>query len=243
EAYRLTLVYEYYTSQSYAARDQLFLTRMVSAGDFNLENYITEIRNDFLSFEEVYGNPDTRVIQISLRDDLFDIPRVGSNGKPLGVNSRAAIMRDLLRDPQYLNSDGYLTVPFSTRLQSVSPLTRNHKIFYVEANVEGNDIGDFVGRVYLRQRGTSTVDTVDGGQLFYRFPQRTAVINPYFNSIREFTQEPGVYRSFRLRDLPLINDTWELIFNQRDEEANLDINFDQLTDIKLYIFYTDFTVY
>lgn len=243
EAYRLTLVYEYYTSQSYAARDQLFLTRMVSAGDYNLENYIIELRNEFLAFEEVYGNPDLRVLQVSLQDDILGIPRVGEDGTALRVDERVALMRAALRDPQYLNEDGYIAIPFSTRLDSLSPLTRNHKIFYVEANVEGNDVGDYLGRVYLRQRGTSTVDTIGGGRSYFRFPQRTAVINPYFNSTREFSQEPGVYRSYRLRDMPLVNDTWELVFNQRDEAVNLDINLDQLTDIKLFVFYTDFTVF
>ncbi|MEQ8981990.1 MAG: hypothetical protein RL846_28845, partial [Deltaproteobacteria bacterium] len=243
EAYRLTLVYEYYTSQSYAPRDQLFLTRMVSAGDYNLENYIIELRNDFLAFEEVYGNPDLRVLQVSLQDDILGIPRIGDDGRALRVDERVARMREALRDPQYLDTNGYIAIPFSTRLDALSPLTRNHKIFYVEANVEGNDVGDYLGRVYLRQRGTSTVDTIAGGRSFYRFPQRTAVINPYFNSTREFSQEPGVYRSYRLRDMPLVNDTWELVFNQRDEAVNLDINLDQLTDIKLFVFYTDFTVF
>lgn len=245
EAYRLTLVYEYYTSQSYAARDQLFLTRMVSFGDYNLENYVADLYNAFLAFEEVYGNPDLRVAQLSLVDDIFEIPRVDEAGAPLSADERAARMRARLLDPQYLNRDGYIAVPFATRLAAVSPVTRNHKIFYVEANLEGNDNGDFIGRVYLKQRGTSTIHDIDGGSSFYRFPNRTAVINPAFNAQRpvELSQSTEVYRSYRLRDLPLVNDHWELIFNHRDEAANLDINVAELTDIKLYVFYTDFTVY
>lgn len=245
EAYRLTLVYEYYTSQSYAARDQLFLTRMVSFGDYNLENYVADLYNAFLAFEEVYGNPDLRVQQLSLVDDVFRIPRVDESGAPLSADARAARMRALLLDPQYLNRDGYIAVPFSTRLTEVSPVTRNHKIFYVEANLEGNDNGDFIGRVYLKQRGTSTIHNIGGDSSFYRFPNRTAVINPAFNAQRpvELSQATEVYRSYRLRDLPLVNDHWELIFNHRDEAANLDINLAELTDIKLYVFYTDFTVY
>ena len=34
---------------------------------------------------------------------------------------------------------------------------------------------------------------------------------------------------------------WELVFNKRDEQVNLDIDLNALTDIKLYIYYTDFT--
>lgn len=245
EAYRLTLVYEYYTSQTYAARDQLFLTRMVSFGDYNLENYVADIYNAFLGFEEIYGNPDLRVAQLSLVDHIFEIPRVDESGAPLSADERAARMRARLLDPQYLNREGYIAVPFSTRLAEVSPVTRNHKIFYVEANLEGNDNGDFIGRIYLKQRGTSTIHNIDGDNSYFRFPNRTAVINPAFNAQRpvELSQATEVYRSYRLRDLPLVNDHWELIFNHRDEAANLDINVAELTDIKLYVFYTDFTVY
>jgi hypothetical protein len=84
---------------------------------------------------------------------------------------------------------------------------------------------------------------VDDERKFYRFPERTAVLNPFFNSTREFAQSPEVYRSHRLRDRPVVNNNWELIINQRDEEVNKDIDLNALTDIKLYVYYTDFTVY
>ena len=243
EAYRLTLVYEYYTSQSYAAREQLFLIRMVSAGDYNLENYIFELRNAFIAFEESFGNPDVRVEILSLRDHLLRIPRVARDGTPLGIDARARMMRAELLDPKMLNADGYITIPFSTDIQRLSPLTRNHKVLYIESNIEGNSNGDYLGRLYLRQSGTSTIHTVEDERQYYRFPERTAVLNPFFNSTREFAQSPEVYRSYRLRDRPVVNNNWELIINQRDEEVNRDIDLNALTDIKLYIFYTDFTVY
>ena len=120
EAYRLTLVYQYYSSTSYAALDQLFLTRMVSAGDYNLENYVYELRNAFNAFEEEFGNPDTRVILVSLRDDILKIPRLGTDGQALSIDERAALMRAELNDPNLLNSDGYLTLPFATNLEELS---------------------------------------------------------------------------------------------------------------------------
>ena len=113
----------------------------------------------------------------------------------------------------------------------------------MEANIEGNNNGDFLGRLYLRQVGTSTVRTVEDEFAYYRFPNRTAVLNPFFNATREFGQSPEVYRNFRMRDRPLVNNNWELIINQRDEFVNQDIDLNALTDIKLYVFYTDFTVY
>ena len=152
-------------------------------------------------------------------------------------------MRAELLDPKMLNADGYITIPFSTDIQRLSPLTRNHKVLYIESNIEGNSNGDYLGRLYLRQSGTSTIHTVEDERQYYRFPERTAVLNPFFNSTREFAQSPEVYRSYRLRDRPVVNNNWELIINQRDEEVNRDIDLNALTDIKLYIFYTDFTVY
>ena len=243
EAYRLTVVYEYYTSTSYINRDQLFLIRMVSSGDYNLENYINDIKNAFIAFEETYGIPELRVEMISLRDDILNIPLVDSDGTALSIDDRSTLLRERLKDPGLLNANGYLSVPFRTNIERLSPLTRNHKIFYVESNIEGNDNGDFLGRLYLRQVGTSVIRSIDNEYQYYRFPPRTAVINPFFNGIRQFSQSNEIYRSYRLREFPLVNTDWELIINQRDEAVNQDINLDELTDIKLYVFYTDFTVY
>lgn len=243
EAYRLTIVYEYYTSTSYINRDQLFLIRMVSSGDYNLENYIYDIKNAFIAFEETFGIPELRVEMISLRDDILNIPLVGDDGTALSIDDRSAMLRERLQDPGLLNSNGYLSIPFRTNIERLSPLTRNHKIFYVESNIEGNDNGDFLGRLYLRQVGTSVIRSIENEYQYYRFPPRTAVINPFFNGIRQFSQSNELYRSYRLREFPLVNTDWELIINQRDEAVNQDINLDELTDVKLYIFYTDFTVY
>jgi hypothetical protein len=52
---------------------------------------------------------------------------------------------------------------------------------------------------------------------------------------------PEVYRNNRLRDRPYVNSNWELVFNQVDEQVNRDININSLSDIRLYIYYTDFT--
>jgi hypothetical protein len=50
-----------------------------------------------------------------------------------------------------------------------------------------------------------------------------------------------IYRSDRLRDRPYVNSNWEIVLNQVDELVNKDINLKGLTDIRLYIHYTDLT--
>ena len=103
----------------------------------------------------------------------------------------------------------------------------------------GSDIGDIVGRVYLRQRGTGTVRGLSNDKQFYAFPEILAVVNPFFNGQRVFTSE--IYRNDRLRDRPFANTHWELVLNQLDETVNQDINLNSLTDVRVYVYYTDFT--
>jgi len=242
EAYRATRVFEYYTSQSYAAKEKLFLIRMISRGEYNLENYLVELQNDFREFQETYGNPDTRVAILSLRDDILAIPRSkaeGTGSVAMDQSERVEQFRAALTDVKRLDENGYLAFPFSTSLDFLSPLTRNHKVLYVEAELVGSDVGDTLGRIYLRQQGTSVVRALAGDKQFMRMPERTAVLNPFFNGVRVFT--PDVYRSYRLRDRPLVNTAWELVLNQRDERVNQDVNLQSLTDVRLYVYYTDFT--
>ncbi|MCA9547219.1 MAG: hypothetical protein KC613_22610, partial [Myxococcales bacterium] len=239
EAWRLTRIYEYYTAQTYAEQDRLFFIRLVGRGDDNLDNYLTDLSNAFNAFEEEAGLPDSRVLLVSLKDDILKVPHVDDAGNPLSPGERTARMREALRDPKYLDEQGFITLPFNTDLADVSPLTRNHKLFALEAEIIASDFGDHVGRLYVSQRGTGVVRNADDGLDFYRLPARTAVINPFFNGSRFF--DPTIYRNFRLRDRPLVNTAWELVINLRTEQANADLDLQSLTDVRLFVYYTDFT--
>ncbi|MFW5878184.1 MAG: hypothetical protein ACOCVR_00050 [Myxococcota bacterium] len=239
EAYRATKVYEYYTSQCYARRDDLFLVRMIGYGDHSLESYMAELTEAFYAFEEWYGHPDTRVALLSLRDDILAIPRLGDDGEALSEEDRLMLLREQLRDVSRLDENGYLTIPFSTRFDVLSPMTGNHKIRAVEVEVVGSDVGDLLGRVYLRQSGTGVVRALDGEKNYYGFPGRTAVINTFFNGEKVF--DDAVYQNLRLRDRPFVNTHWELVINQKDEMVNKDVNLGSLSDVRLYVTYTDFT--
>ncbi|MBT9554957.1 MAG: hypothetical protein IV100_02960 [Myxococcales bacterium] len=239
EAYRLTKVYEYYTSTSYAHLGKLFFVRMIAHGTPSLENYLDDLEDAYFDFGETYGNPDLRVEVVSVRDDILKIPRLGAAGKVFSQAERVEEFRKRLADPTRLDELGYLTLPFTVPLVQLSPLTRNHKLAWVEAEVIGSDVGDTVARVYLRQAGTSTIRPLVGELQFLRFPERNAVVNVFFNGARLF--DPQVYRNERMRDRPLVNSQWELVVNQADELANTDINLGSLTDIRLYLYYTDFT--
>ena len=239
EAYRATRVFEYYTSQSWAARSELFLVRMIANGDFPLEAYLDELEDAFVEFEETYGNPDLRVAVVSLRDDVLRIPRLDELGVALSAAERTRRFRERIGEPSLLDDRGYRSMSFSTSVEALSPLTRNHKIRWVEAEVVGDGVGDALGRVYLSQLGTGVVRGVDGTYGYYGFPARTAVLNPFFNGVRELAED--VYRSERLRDRPFVNTAWTLVLNQKDEQVNLDIDLASLTDVRLYLYYTDFT--
>lgn len=238
-AYQATKVYEYYSSQSYAHLGDLFLVRMVNYGDYNLNNYLTQLQDSFLSFQQDFGNPDNRVEIISLRDDVFDIPRLDNAGLPVTQAARIQQFQQKLKDVSLLDEQGYLTVPFATTISRLSPVTRNHKVRRLEAEIIGSDIGDTVGRIYVRQKGTGVVKAVTGKSIYYRFPPLTAVLDPFFNGVRVFT--PEVYSNDRMRDRPVSNSRWDLVINQKDEAANMDINLNSVTDVRLYLYYTDFT--
>lgn len=239
EAYRATLVFEYYTSQTYVAREQLYLIRLAASGEYNLENYLTDLYSAFIDFEDEYGTAARRVAVLSLRDDILRVPRIGDNGRALDETERVEIMRERLQDPEYIDENGDLVVRFSTDFDLVSPATRLHRIDYLEADVSGRSVGDSLGRVYVRMLGTGTISALDESRRFYRFPQRTAVINTFFQGHRFY--EPDVYKNDRLRFRPVVNTDLELVINQRTEAVNQDIDLASLNDIRLYIHYTDFT--
>jgi hypothetical protein len=225
---------------------------MVDGGDYNLRRYLADLDDAYFEFEDGRGNPDTRVARISVRDDVLKIPRYARDGSsaPLTLEQRVGLFREQLRDPALLDNNGWLTLGFNTSFDQLSPITYNHKVLFIEVEMFGDTGGDPIGRVYLRQVGTGVVGDAHGGRSFYAFPRRTAVINPVLNGNRDYGQDSdgaiagptrSIFRSFRFRERPVVNTNWELVFNQRSEEVNEDINLGGLDDIEVHIFYTDFT--
>lgn len=239
DAFRATRVFEYYTGQSYADTKLLFEARLVGRGENSVENYVNDLERDLRTFEERFGRPSPRLMIVSMKDDVFRIPRVDVDGKALTGDVRETLFRSRLGDIALLDARGYITVPFSTELDRTSPLTAVHKLTGVEVDLLGTGLGDSVGRVYLTARGTGTVRTLEQDLVFHRFPAITAVVNPTFGGAR--TNDPSLYRNTRLQDRPLVNTNWELGLNQRDEFENQDIRLNGMTDIKMYFYYEDFT--
>ncbi|MBM4781271.1 MAG: hypothetical protein GQE15_26600 [Archangiaceae bacterium] len=237
-AFRLTRVYEYYTSQSYQKKEQLFLIRMVTAGQYNLENYLLELDNAFNDFEEQFGNPDVRVLSLSLMDDIFKIPLLETSRAAIGGNTRKDLFTARLSDVALRDANGYIVIPFSTSLAQLSPLTRNHKVRHVEVDLQGVAT-DPVARVYLRMSGTGSVRKVDDDVSYYLFDSRLGVVNASINGVKTF--DPDIYRNYRFRDRPLVNTRWELVLNTRDEPANRDIQLQSLNDVRILFYYSDFT--
>jgi hypothetical protein len=239
EAYKATKVFEYYTSQSYAKKNDLFLVRMVNHGDTSLEKYLAELADAYQEFGELYGVPDQRVAILSLRDDILKVPFSGPDGVPYTEAQRVDLMRKALADVKLLDSRGYLTIAFPTTLTQLSPLTRNHKVEHLEAELVGSQLGDTLGRVYLAQSGTGTIRSVAGDNQFYTLPERTAVVNSFFNGVKVFPK--NIYESRKHKDRPYANGKWQLVINQKDELVNQDINLQSLHDLRVYVYYTDVT--
>jgi len=249
EAYRATRVFEYYTSQTFAARDRLYLVRMVANGDHPLDAYLDELEEAFYDFEEAFGNPDLRVELLSVADDVFQIPRI-DRGRVLPPAELAAQFQARLRDrPRDMR--GAFVIDFRTALHRLSPLTHNHRVRFIEAELVGTNLGDELGRVYIRQKGDGVgfIRAPGGERLAYSFPGRTAVVDVSFNGERPLSDALGnfegsvadAYRNERLRDRPLHHSGWQLLLNLEDEFVNRDIDLTGLEDIRIYLWYHDFT--
>ena len=181
---------------------------------------------------------------ISLADDLLAIPSMdpscGVDGM-CSLQERAGMLRDALRAPALVDANGYIVIPFSTTAWDLSPMTYNHKIHCVEVELQGTFGGDDVARVYLRQQGVGTIRSLSGGNQYYAFPKQTAVVDAW---IGQKVFSDAVYQTFRFKDRPVANTRWELVLNLLDEEDNLDLSLlEGISDLRLHLYYMDFTSY
>lgn len=250
-AWKATRTFEYYTASSYPERASLLLSRTAVFGENSLRRYLQDLEDAFGSFEQDFGNPDTRVARISLKRHVFKINPYTDDNVVRTTQLDAEAFRTALQNPELLDDRGGIAVRFPTTFDQLSPLTINHKVLFVEVELFGEGVGDGIARIYLRQTGTGVVSGTDRRR-FYAFEPRTAVLNPQFNGDRDdlFGQDAGgiiagptrsIYRSYRFRERPFVQSSWELVLDQRNERVNQDIDLGGLDDIVLYVYYTDFT--
>jgi hypothetical protein len=238
EAYTATKVFEYYTSQTYAGLDKLFLVRMVQYGNPNLDQYLLDLDDAFQAFQQKYGKPEDRVLILSLLNDVLRVSELGPNSAALTKQQQREAMRKLLAGNQYRDGDGRLVFPFSTVVDKLSPLTFNHKIKSIEAEITPK-IGDDQARVYLVQRGTGVVKNTAGTLNYTALPRRQAVVDAFFEGKKPL--DASVYGNETLRDRPVVNAAWDLVIDPQAEAVNRDLDLGALDDIRLYVYYTDFT--
>jgi hypothetical protein len=231
--------FEYVTGQRWGGRDDLLLTRMVRAGSPSLEELYEELEDAWIAWRESAGDPELRLVIVSLRDDVLGVPRTDERGRPLSYRERVEQFRRELLAPERRDAAGRFTYAFPTTLSQVSPWTAGHRIAWIEAELIGSDVGDPTGRVTLRQTGTSAMRVTGRTVRYFRFPERTAVLDVFFNGQRFFPDE--VYRSLRHAGRPFVQTRWELILDSRQDEVNQDIRLASLTDVRLYIYLTDVT--
>lgn len=242
EAFKATRLLEYHFGFSYDRLNDLFLVRMATRGDISLESYYTRLEQTYRDQLEMYGAKAVTPTVVSLRDDVLQIPRYAEDGTALSQTQRTEQMRQLLTDGTLLDNQGALRIPFRTTQDRLSPRTWGHRIKFIEAEIVGSDVGDSSGRIVLQPRGTSVMRVTDELQptAYYTFPVRDAIVNPLFNGVRTFMSDDEVYRSKQLVDRPVVNTRWDFILDQRFESVNKDINLGALTDIRLYVYYTEF---
>ncbi|MEM7603814.1 MAG: hypothetical protein AAF411_00550 [Myxococcota bacterium] len=239
-AYRATLMLEYFMGRSYEGRGELFLVRLVQNGFYNLTIYLNELEDTYEEFREEFGVRAVRVERLSLRDDLLPL-HAAENGIALTRTEERQSLFDMISDPVFINADGQLEFDFRTSLEDLSPCTFNHQIDHIETVMVGGSSpgSDQEADLLVWQEGTGTIIDELGDSIFYRLPERLSVSNPRFDGATFY--DPIVYRRFEMRQRPYINSNWRLILDQRNNPENADIDLRTLEDIHLYIYYTDFT--
>ena len=249
-AYKATKVFEYYTGQSYEERDKLLLSRTVVYGDYSLEAYLEDLEDAYIAYQELYGSPDRRVLIKSLREDILFADLYDDNGEPMSQEARDEAFKALLSDEKWLDKNSYISIPFAINVEETSPLTHNHKLDYVRAEIVYDGRTDVLARIYLRPAGTSTIRTDGLDPFFYRMPPQISVINPSFNGafleqakgdVSGDDLDDEIFIARRLRDRPLVNTQWELVLNLVDEQVNKDLLLDEIKDVRLFFYYNDFT--
>jgi hypothetical protein len=242
EAYKSTRVYEYYTSQSYAFMDELYLSRMINYGEYNLQNYIYDLEDAFWEFEDHFGLPELRVLPLSLKEDIFPGMRVEPGGKAFSAREMDDTVLNWLQ--QSMNEEGVATLSFQIGPQFISPGTRVHKVSYVEACVEQQTAAAAQHpRIYLDMAGTSSVWALgaDFTDLFYDFGGRPAVVTARWCSGSDYSWDPKIFQSQKFTQRPLFNTQWDLKINFTTEPANQGYGPEDFDDLKLFFYYQEYT--
>ena len=237
-AFRATRLLEYFKSESYENADELYLIRMISRGEYNLESYLDDLEDDYEAFRVRYRTRSNRAVRLSLTDDIMMIPVIDEDGHALSTDQRTRMMRERLLDPTRLDASGRRTFEFRTAFEQFAPCTFGHQINYVEVMFSGSNLGDANSSVMLWQDGTGIIGRADGDQNFHRLPPALIVATPRRDLDMAF--DPSVYRNYGMRERPLVNTSWRLVFDELHPQ-NADVRFEKVNDVFVYIYYTDFT--
>jgi hypothetical protein len=242
EAYKSTVIFEYHTSQTYAFKEELYLSRMVDYGEYNLQNYIYDLEDAFWEFEDHYGLAELRVLPLSLRKDIFNGMRVAPNGKAFSERDMKDSVQEWLN--RSMDETGKAELSFKIGPNLVSPSTRVHKVSYVEACVEKQTAAAAKHpRIYLDMAGTSSVWSLgeEFTDRFYDFGGRPAVVTARWCSGSDYSWDPKIFQSQKFTQRPLFNNQWDLTINFTTEPANAGYGPEQFDELQLFFYYFEFT--
>lgn len=219
--YRLMLLFEHASQQTYADRALILTTRIASTGTNNLEALLQDLEVAILAFEEERGQPDARVLSLSLRDDILGIPRIDADGDATSIDRRAADLRGLLEETARRDASGRIVIPFSIDppMTSLVGTTHDDRIAGFEIEIEGSSTTSIAGA--LRARGISITRRADDTTAYNAFESAPSAITTG-------AQMQG--RAFA--EQPLANSTWELAIEP-------DVDLGTLSDIKIVVHSTN----
>ena len=129
-----------------------------------------------------------------------------------------------------------MTTPKALALEIVTP---DRPI--VHEDVDEVQLPGWDGALGILPGHTPLLAMLRPGELWYRKGSERSYVVLDFGMAEVLPDRVTVM--VRLADRPLMNSRWELVLNTLDEPANFDINLNDITDIRFFIYYNDFTVY
>ena len=223
--YRLMLLFERTSQQTYADRDLILTARIASTGTNNLEALLQELESAILDFEEAQGQPDARVMQLSLRDDILHIPRLGADGDATSIDRRAVSLRGFLEETARRDASGRIVIPFSLEppATSIDGITHNDRVMAIDVRISSGGSNASVEDGTAQAKGVSVIHRADDETTYRVFSRDAATLTT--GPAMQGNSSAGV---------PLANSTWELTIAP-------EVDLGGLSDIELVVYYSNRT--
>jgi hypothetical protein len=251
QLFLVTRALEYEIGMSFAGRDELFA--LVTPAD--IASYAADLESAFQRYIATVGNPQSRELTLSLRDQIFRFSSPLPDNVTGGSYPPADVFHRLLAEPRNRDANGNVRLSFSLSLAPdaflFNPNLCTDKITGIRVSLVGASLGATQPEVVLQQRGSaflrSCTDTAANGDyvvaeynLENTIGLRRAIVQAGLNLSGPGDMSSGGPIDTELYGRPIAA-PYELIID-RQAPANANLDLAKLDDIVLFIHHETRTV-